>query len=93
MLLLLTVVEGMGPPIEPDVYVGSWVDGELGRFLRAAILDYRGVATPVPHRGSGLYEEFLLAITTYDATGGPPYPKLVPEQANWFLDYMRKNGA
>jgi len=94
MLLLLTLQESEGGnPIEPDVYVGSWAQGELGRFITAAISDYRGIAVNIPLRGAGFYEEFLQAIQAYDTAGGPPYPVLVPEQANWFLNYMRKNGA
>jgi hypothetical protein len=92
-MLLLTVQEHEGNPLETDLYIGSWTTGELGTFLRAAINEYRGVGNPVPFVGSGHYEEFLLAITTYDTTGGPPYPALQPQTAQMFLDYMRKNGA
>jgi hypothetical protein len=80
-------------PLEPDVALGSWVHGELGRFVAAAITNYRGIPTAIPHVGSGYYPAFLRAIEAYDTAGEPPYPFLQPEVARWFLDYMRKNGA
>lgn len=80
-------------PLEPDVHVGSWAQGELGRWFRDALVNYRGTPTFVRWQESEVYRAFLTAITTYDVTGAPPYPPVQPEIAQWFLNYLRKNGG
>jgi len=87
------VMTGFGPPLEPDVWVGSWVDSEVGRWVPLAVADYRGDTQYVPWKEQEIYDNLVTAITVYDSTGAPPYPVIGPEWAARFLLYLRHYGG
>jgi hypothetical protein len=72
-------------------WVGSWDQGVLGRFFAAYVANARGTPTWYPYRYSQLEQQAAAALAAYDA--GEPYPFLLGEQARWFLDYLKRNGA